>query len=350
MPIKSSPASEIGRLTAALDSDEEVTREAAIARLAVIGRRAIDRLVAVYADSSTARGKRIAILRVLEAAGDARGLRIARGALSEGGDVAVAAAATLRGLLSNDVDPVSSSEALDALIGIALDAAAEKRVRIAASGALQDIPGDIRSRVAAALEDSSLLTAKRLGGSAPGDDAAEAVWQDAIAGRLPDDPAPLRSAVRTRAGSAALGSLQKLVDAARKRETETAGEARKKEWRALRGALHQALALRGSTVALYDLRETVAGSADALPSGFVAALQTIGNKSCLEAIAAAISRTASDNAWRHQLATAFAAIAQRERMTPSSAVMKRIAARWPQAAAVSTISRTTPRRKAARRI
>jgi hypothetical protein len=335
MPIKRSPSSEIGRLTAALDSKHDVTREAAIARLAVIGRRAVERLSAIYTDPSTPRGKRIAILRVLEAAGDARGVRVALGALAEGGDVAVAAAATLRGLL-NVVDAATSSQALDALIALAMDGGAEKRVRVAAFNALSDMPDDIRSQVAAALVK-------------PGGDPAEAVLQDAIDQRLPDDPAILREALRTRAASAALSSLHKLIDAARRREAD-AVEADRTEWLALRGALHQALALRGSTVALYDLRETLAVTAGRLPSGFVAALGTIGDRSCLEPLAAAISRAAADDSWRHQLTTAFAAIAQRERMTWSSAVMKRIAARWPQAVAVSTTSRTTPRRKTARRI
>ena len=42
---------------------------------------------------------------------------------------------------------------------------------------------------------------------------------------------------------------------------------------AVRGALHQALALRGSRVALYDLRETIERPPAPLPSSFLAALQ-----------------------------------------------------------------------------
>ena len=114
----------------------------------------------------------------------------------------------------------------------------------------------------------------------------------------------------------------------------------------MRGAVHQALALRGSNVAVYDLRETVAGTDGPLPGGFMAALQAIGDESCLEPIAAAFSRAPSDERWRHQLAVAFRAIVKREKTARSGNAIKRLAARWPEAAAVlNKPSRTTPRRK-----
>ena len=65
MTIKPSSAAEIRSLTSALASEDEVTRETAVARLAIFGARAVDRVVAAYpaADRNTRR----AILRVLEA-------------------------------------------------------------------------------------------------------------------------------------------------------------------------------------------------------------------------------------------------------------------------------------------
>jgi hypothetical protein len=227
-----------------------------------------------------------------------------------------------------------------------MDAAAERRVRVAALEALQGMPEEVRTRVAAALDASAEAEpAKRT--RAERDDAGmDALWQDALEGRVPDDPAGLRRAVQLRASAAALGSLQKLVDALRSRENNTALDPRAEEWRATRGAVHQALALRGSTVALYDLRETFAAADRPLPSSFVAALHGIGDASCLEPIAAALSRAGGNERWRHQLGEAFAAIVKRQRVAPDAGPLKRIATRWPDAVtSLSKLSRTTPRRK-----
>ena len=103
---------------------------------------------------------------------------------------------------------------------------------------------------------------------------------------------------------------------------------------ALRGSLHQALAFRGSRVALYDLRETLEDAATPLPTSFLTALHVLGDASCLEPLAAAWGaaepdRTAEGLRWRQQLASALRAIAQREKITKRHAVMKKIAARWP---------------------
>ena len=343
--MKPSPATEIRTLIDALGAADEIKRESAIARLAVIGRRAVDRLVAVYPQPTTERSKRLAILRVFEASGDPGGLATARDALKEGGDVAVAAAAALRRLLELP-DADSSAEALDALIATAMDAAVERRVRVAALDALQGMPDDVRNRVAAALDGD--LGGKPTKGARVGrqDSGTDALWQDALDGQLPDGPAALRQAVQVKAGSAALGLLQKLVDAVRTREGNSGTGAGAEEWRAIRGALHQALALRGSTVALYDLRETIAAADRPLPSSFVAALHAIGDETCLEPIAAAVSRSGGQERWRHQLTEAFAAIVKRERVPPGSPLMKRIGTRWPDAAPLlSTPSRTRPRRK-----
>ena len=102
----------------------------------------------------------------------------------------------------------------------------------------------------------------------------------------------------------------------------------------LRGALHQALATRGSRLALYDLRDSLTSS-ERLPVAFLAALEDVGDASCLESLAAAydVSSSGSDPWWRDHLATAFRAIVHREGLTRRHAVVKRAMARWPQAAA-----------------
>src|SRR4051812_40391187 len=98
--IINSGASEIRELVAALGGDDDVRRETAIARLAIIGVRAVDRLVAAYGLTRD-RQTKIAILRALEPARDSRTATLARGAIAEGGDLAVAAASAVRALLDS---------------------------------------------------------------------------------------------------------------------------------------------------------------------------------------------------------------------------------------------------------
>lgn len=330
MVIKASAATEIRQLIAALGGSDEVRREAAIARLAVIGPRAVDGLRRAYA-ASTDRDTKIAVLRALESAGDGRTVAVARDAITEGGDVAIAAAAALRGLLDSPHAP-TGTDALDVLVATVLDPAVERRVRLAAFDALQGIPEGVRARVAEALQadPDPGLKARALDVSRE-TAAADAVWQDALEGRLPDIPAIVRDVAHTRAAAAALSALQKMIDAVRTREGTVTG-AKRTEWQAVRGALHQALALRGSRVAVYDLRESLADTRGHLPSSFLAALHAVGDESCLEPLAAAYVRTpAGDARWKAQLAAAFRAIARRKRVTRRHTVVKRIAARWPEA-------------------
>jgi len=331
MVIKTSAASEIQQLIAALGAEDDVRREAAIARLAVLGARAVDRLIAAYEPAD--RETRIAILRALESAGDGRLVPIARQALPAGGDLGIAAASALRSLLDSPHGS-AGTDALDVLVATALDPAADRRVRLAAFEALQDMPPEVRARVAAALQTDPDPGLKARAMDLPRDAAAaEAVWQDALEGRLPDSPAMLREAAQTRAQSAALSALQKLIEAIRAREGSVRAQAKRTEWQGVRGALHQALALRGSRVAVYDLRETIEGAGGPVPVSFLAALHVVGDASCLEPLAGAYARAGSGDArWRHQLGEAFHAIGRREKITRRHAVMKRIASRWPEAA------------------
>jgi hypothetical protein len=328
--IKASAASEIRQFIAALGGTDEVRREAAIARLAIIGARAVDGLHKAYASTSD-RETRVAVLRALECTGDGRTIGIARQAIAEGGDVAVAGAAALRGLLDSPHAP-TSTEALDVLVATALDRTAGRIVRLAAFDALQGIPEGVRARVAEALrgDPDERLKARAVDASR-GAATADDVWQEAVEGRLPDSPAALREAAAIRAAAAALSALQKMIDACRVREGAVS-RARRPEWQALRGALHQALALRGSRIAVYDLRESLQDTKEHLPTSFLAALHVVGDQSCLEPLAGAFARAdPADAWWRSQLAAAFRAIARRERVTRRHVVMKRIATRWPDA-------------------
>jgi len=153
-----------------------------------------------------------------------------------------------------------------------------------------------------------------------------------VAGRLPETPDALREAINRRGASAPLNNLRRLIDTVRSREAEDRAHAA--AWLAVRGTLHQALAIRGSRVALYDLRETIESRPGSLPMTFLTALHVVGDVSCLEPIAAAWGdgrrdTTAAGARWRQQLTSAFAAIAEREKITKRHAVMKRVAAKWP---------------------
>jgi hypothetical protein len=286
-------------------------REAAIARLLIVGTRAVGGLLETYQATSD-RPLQIAILRVLEASGDVRALGVAQHAIAGRGDLAIAGIAVLRELLgrrqgSTEVD------ALDLLLAIARDPSAERRVRAAAVRALDNAPEDVRKAMGA------------LGGEQSPDDA---LWEDAIAGHLPDAPGGLRDAIPAHAASAPLADLRRLIEAVGARQQQASGQAAAREWLALRGAIHQALALRGSRIALYDLRDTFEQAAGALPSSFLGAVQMVGDESCLEPLAAAFGRT-GDERWQHQLAQAFHEIVRRERMTKRHSALRRALARAP---------------------
>lgn len=351
MSITPSTSPEIRSLISSLSSDDDVKRESAVARLAIIGARAMDRLVAAYPEADHA--TRLALLRAAEAIADPRAIPISLKGLAEGGDLAIGAASTLRSLL-NGPHADAAAQALDALVATTLDASVERRVRMAAFDALQDMPPAVRDRVAEALRNDADARIKAYAADAPRDAAAtDVLWQDALDGQLPEDPALLLDAVKSRAAAAALSALQQLLETVRAREGAATSAARAEAWRRLRGALHQALALRGSRIALYDLRETLTEAADPLPASFLAALHVVGDESCLEPIAAAWTRAGGARAsteplarWRHQLDAAFQAIVKRGRISWRSAAFKRVQARFPEAAqSFSTTSRTTPRPK-----
>jgi len=321
MVIKASSAAEIRQLVDALSGADEVGREAAAARLRVIGPRAIERLLAAYAKARTAPARTI-ILRVLEPIADARCVAPAREALHDPAEeVAAAGAALLRGLV-DATDPRVANDALEALVAVALDGRATAEARRAAADVLRDLPAAVQAGVADAL--APVPAAARRAPAA----AAAAVWDEAIAGRLPDRPAALREALSTHATGASLTALQKLVEAIRTREGGAGPQAA--EWLALRGAVHQVLATRGSRIALYDLRETLERSSAPLPVSFLSALHRIGDRSCLEPLAEAHAHAPAREAWwRQQLASAFQAIMAREKLTARSAAVKKIAVKWP---------------------
>jgi HEAT repeat protein len=326
MVIKSSAARDIGRLVSELASQDDVRREAALARLAIIGARAVARLVAALAADPPA-PTRAAILRALEAIGDRRGLPPALERLTDSDPRAALVAVTaVRRFLRSD-DRQEAAAAFDGLATAALDATRPDPVRLAALEALEEIPGKstktLRERLAA---DPSPALRRRARGE-PGD----APSFDALVARLPDDPELVRGAVQAAGAKAPLPTLGHLVDALRERETAARQLEERAAWRTARAAVHQALAERGSRLALYDLRECLAATTEPLPVGFIAALGLVGDQSCLEAIARAWarSRAGRDEWWRRHLADALRAIVRRERLTRRHRVLQRVLHRYP---------------------
>ena len=213
-----------------------------------------------------------------------------------------------------------AAAALDTLVATTLDRHHERRLRLAAFDALQELPDDVRTRVAAALHGDPGGGLNDVAGviTTAGSEAAraEALWRDALEGRLPDAPDELRAAVATRASTAPLNTLRTLVDAVRSQERDAGGDGARRGWTALRGSLHQALAFRGSRVALYDLRETLADAATPLPTSFLTALHVLGDASCLEPLAAAWGAAEPDRtAGRTPLAPAAGVSPARDRPT-----------------------------------
>lgn len=339
--IRASAAAEIRQLLDALADPDEIVRESAIARLAVIGPRAAERLLLDY--PSAPPGARAGMLRALEALAEPRALPLARAALAdssaEAADAAQAGVAVLRAFLTS-ADAAAARDALDALVAAALDGSRATASRLAAFDALRVLPADVRQAVRKNLvEDPNPQVrafAVSAGAPAPIDTPPtdESTWREAIEGRLPATPAPLKQALAARRSRARLGELQHLVDHLRAREQREADAGRREEWRAVRGAVHLALADRNSRLALYDLRDSLL-DADRLPVAFLAALEEVGDATCLESLAAAYdaSSRSGDAWWREHVATAFRAIVQREGLTRRHAAVKRTMSRWPEATA-----------------
>jgi hypothetical protein len=351
--IRRSSAGEIRRLIEQLTGDDPLARAAASARLAVLGPRAVPGLVAAL-DREPASSDRARILRTLDAIGDPRAFAPAARIVDDGdGEVAIAAVTLLRALLRSADAPLANA-AFERLTAVALDATRVEPVRAAALEAISGLEPATTVEVLRALEEDPSPVIRRAA-THPGDVAGrpESLTQLAAATRCPD-PDTLRARLAAEGTQLPLSVLGRLVDAFRAREAAETVAPRRTKWQAARAAVHQALAARGSRLALYDARESLATVPGPLPVGFVAALERIGDASCLDAIAAAYlrARQARDGWWAEHLAAAFRAILRREHLTRRSPSVRHVIARWPGAAAellVSTPWRTTRRRPTAGR-
>ena len=327
MPIRKSSAASIDALAADLMSDSPVTREAAIARLTVIGPRAVESLVAIVGQPAKGPTARIAALRALEALGDTRALEPALQATQDA-DAAVAAGAVA--LARVFMEGRRASVVLDRLTAIALDRSKAEVVRLAAVAAIGDLkPATLKPLWEALARDPVPAIRARVGVGtpAPGGEtsAAEQLAEVASTG-LPDDPEALRKLLNAGGSTAPLPALHRIVERLGEREKASPAASRSL-WMRARGVAHVALAKRASRLGIYDLRESIERASAPLPVEFLTALALAGDASCLEAIAAAHGH-ATDDWWRRHLSDAFRAIVAREGLSRRHAVVKKIEKRW----------------------
>lgn len=328
MVIKASSAKEIDALVADLASDAVVKREAAVARLTVIGARAVERLIALATNSGAPLAARLGAFRSLEGIEDDRALDFALAAFKDpDSTVAIAALNVARPFLRTP----RGVKALDHVTAVALDRQHPARVRLAAIQALCDLPPATVEPVITALKaDSDPEIAHAFD---PGSGLVDAVQrlQAAADGKLPAESAALRRAIARSSADVPASALQQVIDRVRVQEGSEP-EPSRTGWMAARAAAHLALAQRGSRLALYDLRETVESAVGPVPGEFLAALTAIGDASCLEPIAAAHARAATgrppNDWWQRHLTDAFRGIVNREQITRRHAVIKRIEKRW----------------------
>jgi hypothetical protein len=327
-------------LIAELESADTLRRETAIARLSVIGGRAVTRLLAIAGDETAALLARMAALGALEAIGDSRSFALAK-TLAEGSDVRLAVAAIgVMGVLAEGNGP-HADKAFDKLTGLALDAAIDSDRRVAACQALEGQPSNVVRPILDALSHEAAApvqahAARAKAGATEPIDALEH-------GELPADPAVLLAIVREEGADARVTLLRLLIDRVREKE-RAARSAAREQWMAARGLLHQHLAARNSRLAVYDLRETLeaaaaASSAAPLPVGFLAAAAAVGDAACLEPLAGCWMSASDDKWWRDHLAEAFAAIVKREKITRKHPAIKKILQKWPAAGQLGAAAR-----------
>ena len=299
MPINASSAKAIEALAGDLSSASAVTREAAIARLTVIGGRAVARLV-LLAESTASATARSAAFRTLEAIADPRGLDAALRAVSDG-DATVADAAI--GVARRFLRSEHGADAVDRLTATAVDRARPTSVRVAALGALRDLAPKTIAPLLKALAGDPIVAASADAGS-------------------PNDAQAIHQTIVSRGAALPLGELLRIVEQARDREAAAPAN-RRAEWAAARAAAHLALAKRGSKIALYDLRESLAAARQPLPVESLAAMTLVGDRSCLDAIASAYARS-RDAWWKQHLAEAFRTIVKREGLTRRHAAVRKL--------------------------
>lgn len=292
---------DIDRLIADLQSSDSIRRDAAVARLRILGNRASPRLSDLVTAHESAAVRALA-LDALEGLDDVRAIDVAFDALRDGNiEVVIAALGVLRRWVAEE----TGTRLLDAITAITVDRSRDARVRVAALAALSELPEHL---------------VRPIRDQAPPPESA---------GPSLDDPVQVREWIQAYGAGATLSTLHELITRTREREHAESSSRLRSEWLQARGRAHQALAKRDSLVALYDLRETFEAATGALPQSFLSTAAAIGDASCLEPLARAWATAGKDLDWNHQLSTTAATIMRREKLTGRSAAVKKLRANFP---------------------
>lgn len=315
MVIRRSSAREVEELIARLNSEDAVARDAAIARLRVIGARAVPHLI--EATQSLSPRARTGALLALQTVQDRRSLLPLISLLSHADPITAAgAAAALRPLIATrDEDRI-----IDALINVALDDERDMRVRDAAVRTLSDLGAELVAPLRARMGDRPTTSQD----APPGD-----VHDRPGAAALSNDPAEVRRMFASGGGTLSTAALFRAVSTLRDREAAEPQQLRRVAWMTARASAHLRLADRGSRVALYDLRETLETASGPLPVEFLSAAEKIGDATCAAAIASAYAHATVKDWWTDHLVKVFRAIVKRERLTRRSAALRRAAQKHP---------------------
>jgi hypothetical protein len=294
-----SRANEVDRLIADLQSPDPVRRDASVARLRVVGARALPRLAKIIAapHSGSARAHALSALDGVE---NPRVVDIALEALAIADtETVIAALGVLRGWVARE----KGTRLLEAITAIAVDRGRDTRIRVAAIDALSDLP-------------DHLVQPIRDQGPRP------------EAGGPPvDNPVAARAWLEAHGAQATLATLHDAINRFRDAERRAETSREREEWVKARGAAHGILADRGSRLALYDLRDSFSTALAPLPLGFLDAIGRVGDASCLEPLARAWSAS-QDEHWRDQLSDAARQILVRSKLGSRNAVVKAVRASW----------------------
>lgn len=327
MAIRASASLEVRRLIGDLEGRDPVRRDAAVARLAVIGTRAV-RQILEHLASPSAPGSAAWLLQALESIPDPRAVDPVLHALtSDDSGVRVAAIRAARGLLSLPQGP----QVLDRLTALVLDPGQPGAERAVALEALNVLPARTMRPLLEQLRNDPSPDVRLVVAHAgvPVDDPV-AELEEAADGWLDRDPEAFVHLVSRAAADAPLSTLHRLIEKVRSKESEGRA-ARRRDWAAVRGTLHVALARRGSKVALYDLREALERAVEPLPPDYLMAMGEIGDATCLEPLAVAFVQALSmedADLWRREVASVFSRIVEREGLTRRHGPIRRVRARF----------------------
>ena len=247
--IRASSGKEVMALVGDLSSPSAVMRDGAVARLTVIGARAVQRLLDVARTATASPVARAAAFRALEAIAEPRALATALAATSRSGSGRRDARHSASRACSSRIRQACSI--LDHVTVIALDRQRNRDVRLAAIRALSELEPDTIQPIATELEadpDSEIANALKPPPRRKSVSQVERL-NEAAAGTMADDPAALRRALaRSGAGPVAVGASPNRRARARDGKARTIRREEASGWPSAR-PLTLALAHRGSRLA-----------------------------------------------------------------------------------------------------